>query len=229
MALTPQPDESFLREVDEAVRQDRLLGFWQGYGKIIIGSVIGALALFAGYLVWHDSRREAAGEVAQDAQKVLTAVAQKSAPDAKAVAAISAATQPGYHATALLAKAAIAAQKGDLKGAAMLYGAIAADEKLAQPYRDLGLVRQVTLNFDHMKPQAVVDTLKPLAVEGGPWFGSAGEMTAIAYMKMRKPALAGPIFAAIAKDATAPASVRSRAGQMAALLGIDAGTSGAGA
>ncbi|MEO8722432.1 MAG: tetratricopeptide repeat protein [Sphingobium sp.] len=229
MALTPQPDESFLREVDDAVRQDRMLGIWRGYGLTIIASIIGVLALFAGYLVWQDHQRTASGKVAESAQKVLNAIAQKSTPDPKALTAMADASQPGYHATSQLASAAIAVQKGDFKAAAAFYGAMARDEKLAQPYRDLGLVRQVAMVFDQMKPQQVVDTLKPLAVEGGPWFGSAGEMTAIAYMKMGKPELAGPIFAAIAKDPLAPASVRSRAGQMAALLGIDAGQNGAGA
>ena len=76
--------------------------------------------------------------------------------------------------------------------------------------------------FDALKPQQVVDRLKPLAVEGAPWFGSAGELVAIAYMKMRKPELAGPMFAAMAKDENVPQSIRSRARQMAGLLGIDA-------
>jgi hypothetical protein len=41
-------------------------------------------------------------------------------------------------------------------------------------------------------------------------------------MKMRKPDLAGPMFAAMAKDETVPDSIRSRARQMAGLLGVDA-------
>jgi hypothetical protein len=41
-------------------------------------------------------------------------------------------------------------------------------------------------------------------------------------MKMRKPDLAGPLFAAMAKDASVPQSIRSRARQMAGLLGVDA-------
>jgi hypothetical protein len=99
---------------------------------------------------------------------------------------------------------------------------MAQDSSLDQPYRDLALIRQTTLEFEALQPQQVVDRLKPLAVEGAPWFGSAGEMVAIAYMKMRKPDLAGPLFAAMAKDASVPQSIRSRARQMAGLLGIDA-------
>jgi hypothetical protein len=91
-----------------------------------------------------------------------------------------------------------------------------------QPYRDLALIRQTALEFEALKPQQVVDRLKPLAIEGAPWFGSAGELVAIAYMKMGKNDLAGPIFAAMAKDANVPQSIRSRARQMAGLMGIDA-------
>jgi hypothetical protein len=153
---------------------------------------------------------------------VLDAVSRSAAPDAKKLEALGDAGQPGYRAMALLSKAAMASQKGDVKTAAKLYGEIAANEDLARPYRDLGTVRQVALGFDEMTPQQVVDRLKPLAIEGAPWFGSAGEMTAIAYMKMRKPELAGPIFAAIARDEKAPETLRSRARQMAGLLGVDA-------
>ena len=64
--------------------------------------------------------------------------------------------------------------------------------------------------------------LKPLAVSGNPWFGSAGEMVAAAYIKMNKPELAGPLFAAIAKDEQVPETIRGRATRIAGALGADA-------
>ena len=119
-------------------------------------------------------------------------------------------------------KAGAAARKGDSKAAIAAYKAMADDGSLDQPYRDLALIRQTTLEYESLAPQQVIDRLKPLAVEGAPWFGSAGELVAIAYMKMRKPDLAGPLFAAMAKDRNVPQSIRSRARQMAGLLGVDA-------
>ena len=47
-------------------------------------------------------------------------------------------------------------------------------------------------------------------------------MTAIAYQKMGKDDLAGPIFAQIAKQKDLPKSLRDRAQQMAGALGVDA-------
>ena len=67
----------------------------------------------------------------------------------------------------------------------------------------------------------VIDRLKPLAKPGTAWFGSAGEMTAISYMKMGKDNLAGPIFAQIAKQEDLPQTLRARAQQMAGALGVD--------
>ena len=221
LALTPQPNEAFMREVDDAVRQDRLIGFWRRYGRLAVGAVIVALVVFAGWLWWSHHSAQQSGLASEKMNKVLQAIAGGGAPDAKALDALTRAGQPGYRASALLAKAAVAAQKNDGKGAAAIYAAMAADTSLAQPYRDLGLVRQTAIQFDTMKPQQIVDRLKPLAVAGDPWFGSAGEMSALAYMKMDKPQLAGPIFAAMVKDDKVPATIRSRARQMAALLGID--------
>ena len=67
-----------------------------------------------------------------------------------------------------------------------------------------------------------VAALKPLATPGKPYFASAGELVAHAYLDQDKRAEAGALFAQIAKDQTAPESVRSRARQMAGVLGVDA-------
>lgn len=221
MADAPPVNDAFLREVDEAVRQDRLLGVWQRFGRWIVVAVVAGLAAFAGWLWWDHYSKQVSGEGAEKAQVVLKAAAVGQMPDAKDIAALKGAGQPGYRAVALLTEAGVAAQKGEAAKAAQLYRAIAANEDIARPYRDLATVRKVALSFDTMAPQAVIDALKPLATEGNPWFGSAGEMSAIAYMKMGKKDVAGALFAAIAKDKTVPATLRSRAGQMAGLLGVN--------
>ena len=64
--------------------------------------------------------------------------------------------------------------------------------------------------------------MKPLAAPGEPWFGSAGEMTALALIKQGKKEEAGKLFAAIGRDQRVPEVIRGRAVQMASSLGIDA-------
>ncbi|MEJ7934200.1 tetratricopeptide repeat protein [Sphingobium sp. AN558] len=222
MALTPQNSEAFMREVDDAVRQDQLLTFWERYGRAVLAAVILGLAAFGGWLYWQHYSAQQSEAVSEDMAKVADSALGGGNPDAKQIDALTKASQPGYRASAQLLKAGVASRRGDAKGAIAIYAAMVADTALDQPYRDLALIRQTGLEFDSLKPQQVVDRLKSLAIEGGPWFGSAGELVAIAYMKMRKPDLAGPLFAAMAKDQNVPQSIRSRARQMAGLLGIDA-------
>ena len=52
MALTPQNSEAFMREVDEAVRQDQLTSFWQRYGRVLLVVLVLGLAAFGGWLYW---------------------------------------------------------------------------------------------------------------------------------------------------------------------------------
>ncbi|MET0249244.1 MAG: tetratricopeptide repeat protein [Sphingobium sp.] len=222
MALTPQNSEAFMREVDEAVREEQLLGFWQRYGRLVLALVVIALVAFGGWLYWQHHSQTRSQETSEQADKVIATALGGGTADAKQLDALTQADQPGYRAVALLVKAGDASRKGDNKAATAAFAAIAQDKSIDQPYRDLALIRQTALEFESLKPQQVVDRLKPLAVEGNPWFGSAGELVAIAYMKMRKPDLAGPLFAGMAKDATVPETIRSRARQMAGLLGIDA-------
>ena len=113
-------------------------------------------------------------------------------------------------------------EKKNPKKAIEGYAKVAADDSLPKPFRDLALIRQTTAEFDMLKPQQVIDRLKPLAVPGNAWFGSAGEMVAISYLNMGKSDLAGPLFAQLAKDDNVPPTIRSRALQMAGVEGIDA-------
>ena len=57
---------------------------------------------------------------------------------------------------------------------------------------------------------------------GDPWLGSAGEMMAVAQLRLGQRAAAGQTFGRIARDENAPASLRQRAVQMAGVLGVDA-------
>ncbi|HWH22811.1 MAG TPA: hypothetical protein VNT25_05905, partial [Allosphingosinicella sp.] len=128
----------------------------------------------------------------------------------------------GYRAAALLTKADLALQNNNEAAAVAGFKAVAEDGDLPEPYRNLALIRQTTTEFDKLDPATVIQRMQPLAKAGNPWFASAGELTAIAYLKQGKPQQAAPIFAAISKDPNVPETVRSRAVQMAGALGVDA-------
>ncbi|QNQ10291.1 tetratricopeptide repeat protein [Sphingomonas alpina] len=221
MAVPPNPDEAFLREVDEELRRDQLASVWTRYGRWLILAVVAALALFGGFLYWQHHKTEAAGKQGEELQAVVEDPAAKPA-NAKVLQELAGSNVEGYRATAKFAQADALLQKKDLKGAAGKLAEIAADTSLDQPFRDLALVRQTSIEFDDLKPDVIVNRLRPLAVKGNPWFGSAGELVAGAYLRMNRKDLAGPLFGQIAREETVPATLRQRAVQMAGVLGVDA-------
>lgn len=237
MALTPDSEQDradklaarraaeqdvLLREVDEAMRKDQFGSAARRYGWMIGGALVLALAGFGGYLLW-DDRRE--GQLEDQSDTLITTLDKLEAGQIDQAEDDLAALAKGSSATAIsakLARAGIALRDNRQAEAVALFDEIAADGDAPQPYRDLASIRSVAARFEQMPPQQVIDRLKPLATPGNPWFGSAGELVAMAYLKQGKQNLAGPLFAAIAKDEDVPQTLRSRTRQMAGLLGYDA-------
>lgn len=223
MALTPQNEDAFFREVDEELRRDQMGSLWKRYGRIAIALLLLGLAALAGFLWWQADQQKKAGQDGELLTQAITDLGQgKDAGVAAKLDTLAASPRDGYSAAAKLTKAAMAGEKGDVKAAIAQYKIVADDPDLPQPFRDLARIRQTALEFDTLPPTAVIERLKPLAVAGNPWFGSAGEMVAVAYIRMNKPELAGPLFAAIAKDEQVPETIRGRATRVAGVLGADA-------
>lgn len=214
--------EVLLREVDEAMRKDQLGSAAKRYGWLIATGLVLALAAFGGYLFWQD-RRE--GQLEEASDTLITTLDKLEAGQIDQAEDDLAALAEGSSATAVsakLARAGVALRDNRREEAVALFDEIAADGDAPQPYRDLATIRSVATRFEQMQPQQIIDRLKPLATPGNPWFGSAGELVAMAYLKQGKQNLAGPLFAAIAKDETVPQTLRARTRQMAGLLGYDA-------
>lgn len=223
MALSPESNEAFLREVDDEVRRDRLVSFWKRWGIAIGVAIVAGLAAFGGWLYWQHRSAENAGVEGEQLQAAYDALGTGQATKAEPILAeLAGSSTGGYRALAKFSQADILLRNGDMKGAAAKFAEVANDGGLAQPFRDLALVRQTSAEFDTLKPQVVVDRMRPLAVPGNAFLGSAGEMMAVAQMRLGQRGPAGQLFAQIARDEGVPDSIRQRAVQMASLLGVDA-------
>lgn len=223
MALSPQSNEAFLREVDDELRRDQAVALWRRWGVIIIGAVVLALAALGGWLWWQSHSHKQAGERGIEFSKALDDLGANQPKAAEPVIAeLAKSGGEGYGSLARFLQADIALQKDDLKAAAAKFAEVANDGSIAQPLRDLALVRQTLAEYDTLKPQVVIDRLRPLVGKGKPYFGTAGEMTAIAHLRLGQEAVAGKLFGEIAQDERVPGSIRQRAVQMAGVLGVDA-------
>jgi hypothetical protein len=216
--------DGFLREVDEALREEQMVTAFKRYAKPVGGVIVVGLLALAGYLWWDNAQK---AEAAQKSERMIVAMERIEAGSIEAgmkdLQLLAKDPSPGTRAVALMELAGIAAKAGNAPDAIKRFAAVAADASLPQAFRDLATVREVALRFDTMKPEDVVARLKPLAVPESAFFGSAGELVGMAYLEMGKPQEAGALFAKIGQDKNVPKSLRSRMRQLAGGLGFDAG------
>jgi hypothetical protein len=216
--------DGFLREVDEALREEQMVTAFKRYAKPVGAVIVIGLLALAGYLWWDNAQK---AEAAQKSERMIVAMERIEAGSIEAgmkdLQLLAKDASPGTRAVALMELAGIAAKSGNTPDAIKRFAAIAADASLPQAFRDLATVREVALRFDTMKPEDVVARLQPLAVPESAFFGSAGELVGMAYLEMGKPQEAGKLFAKIGQDKNVPKSLRSRMRQLAGGLGFDAG------
>ena len=223
MALPPSDtNEAFIREVDENLRREQAEQLFKKNAPLIAGAVLLLLAAIAGYLYWQNRQQEAG---ARDSETLVAAMedlgANRQGAEQKLEPLLNSSSD-GIAAQAKLTKAAALLGKGDKTGALKVFRGLADDDGQAQPVRDLATIRMTALEFDMLDPQVVITRLEPLSKPESAWFGSAGEMTAMALLKQNKKAEAGRLFATIAGTKSVPMTIRSRAVQIAGTLGVDA-------
>jgi hypothetical protein len=215
--------EAFLREVDENLRADQLLTFWRNWGRWVIGAVVLVLAVFGGVLYYSSYQDRASGKQGEQYDAALRDIGEAHADKADAaLKTLANSGKPGFRAMARFAAADVLLDKKDLKGAAAKFGEIAADPAIDKPFRELAVLRQTSAEYDTLKPEVVIARLKDIAVPESPWFGSAGELVAAAYLQQGNRDAAGKLYAKIASTESVPPSIHQRAVQMAGVLGIDA-------
>ncbi|MFN3371488.1 MAG: tetratricopeptide repeat protein [Sphingomonadaceae bacterium] len=219
----PDPrDDAFIREVDEAYREDEFKRFLSKWGGWILLAVLLVLGAIGGWMWWQAEQQRRIEALSEQFSAVLTKVDSGATTEAMAeLEAIGQGSNPSYRALAAFTEAGIAVNGGDTDKAIGAIGRVADDPKAPQPMRDAAVLKRLRLEFDKLEPAEILKRTEPYIAGDSPWFPIAGEMAAIAHVKAGNPEKAGPIFLRIASDLRAPVSLRARAEQMAAALGED--------
>jgi len=223
LALKPNDAETFLKEVDDELRREQMGNFLKRYGWWLIAAFALLLAALGGWIWWKEHSKAVAGVQGETLTAALDSLeaGNRNAALPK-LAELANSDVPGYRAAASFARANSETSAGNAPAAIATLRSIAANQDFDEIYRQAAIVRQTQLEFDTLPPQQVVQRLRLLARPGSPWLGSAGEMLGVAYLKMHRADLAGPVFASIGRDENVPPSIRTRAVQMAGSLGINA-------
>ena len=206
-------NESFIDEVNEELRRDRLFAAFRRYGWIG-----GVLILFivggAAWNEWQKARHRAASQAFGDA--LLAALSGEAEGRAAALAAVQASADQAP--VLALLRAADAAAAGDAKGAAAILAPVAADAELPAVYRHLALYR-LALTEGALEAGERAAALAELTAPGAPFRTLGLELQALDLVAAGKRDEALAMLGALAEDAQATQALRQRVSQMIVALG----------
>ncbi len=209
--------ETFIDEVTEEVRKDKLFGYMRKYGWI---AVLVVLLLVGGtaFSEYRKAQAEAEAEAMGDA--ILAAL--EIDDDAQRAAALQALQGDGPSgAITRLLGAADLVEMGDVEGAALALDAVALDDSAAQVYRDLAALKSVMAQAETMSVEDRRAALSGLAVAGAPFRLIAQEQLAYISVETGDVETALTQFSAIVQDAEVTQGLRERAFSMIVALGGD--------
>jgi hypothetical protein len=212
--------DEFIREVDEAVRQDQWLKLWRQYGNYIIGAalavVIGAAA-GVGWRTWQQNVRFDEARRFAAAEQMLQG--EMPAEAAQAFATLAEDSSGGYRVLARLRAAQAEAEAGDSAAASAVLDRLATDDDAAPIYRSLGELLAAQQQFAQAQAAVPLSELEPLSGSDGPWRHSALELRALAQMQSGDTVAARQTLDDLLADPLTPPNLARRAAELLAFLG----------
>jgi hypothetical protein len=205
--------ESFINEVTEEVRRDKLFGYFRRYGWIGIVAVlmiVGAAAYREYQLAAKQAESEAFGNAVLDALDQDDATARSTA-----LAAVQA---PGQR-QALLNLLQSTDPETDKAATLAALTAVADDATLPASYRDLAVLRRVIVAGTDLPAADRRALLDPIAAPGRPYRPLALEQLALLSVETGETAAAITALEALRQDQEATPGLRRRVEQVIVALG----------
>jgi hypothetical protein len=206
------------REVDEEVRRDQALQFWQKYQNYAIALavlVILATAAWKAFTTYQTRAAEAAGSRYEAALDLLR---DGKIDEAKTAFTSLAGDAPaGYRLLANFAAASTAAAHDSAAGATA-YDALAGDSATPALLQEVAQIRAALLRLDDSDLAELKRRLEPLTAPGKPFRNAAREILGYAALKANDFDLAASQFDQIVVDPLSTGAQRQRAEAMLALV-----------
>jgi len=212
-------DDSFIREVNEEIRQEQAKALWDRFGPgflVLAVCVVLATAAYVGWDYWVQSKANASG----DAFSQALALANEGKDD-EALAALAGLEKDGYGAYPILARmraATVQANKGDFTAAVAGFDAVAADTTIPEAIRDMARLRAALILVDTGAYEDVASRVEALSVDTSTLRHGAREALGLSAWKAGKASDALKFFQQILDDEGAPRNATDRARLMAELI-----------
>lgn len=212
--------ESFINEVTEEVRRDKLFAFFRRYGWI---AVLLAVLVVGGaaYREWDKARTKAAAQAYGDA--LLAAVETTDAAARKTALAAVASQGDGKIVHTLLI-AANAEQQGDRETALSTLQGLAEDTTAPQSYRDVATLKRVMLAGADMPAADRIALLQAVATPGRPFRPLALEQIAMVEIETGDTEAGIGHLRDVLQEPLVGQALRSRVSQVIVALGADPAT-----
>jgi hypothetical protein len=205
-------------EVDEDIRRDQLKKLWDQYSIYIIAGVILIIAAVGGWRGYQYLEAKKAAEAGATFDAAAELSEQNKHAEAEAAFVKLAATAPsGYRMLARMRAAAEVVSR-DPQAAAKMYDEIAADRSVGSSEQNLAKVRAAGLLVDTASYPDMLQRLEAAAAPGATYRHTARELLALSAWRANDSAAARRWLDMIANDGETPASLRTRAESLQALL-----------
>ncbi len=212
--------DEFIREVDEAVRQDRWLSVWKQYNAYIIAAVLAVVigtTSGVGWRTYQDSQRAANAKGLADATALLAE--ERPAEAAAAFKALAEEAGGGVAVVARLRAAEAEKQAGNQEAKLALLESLAGDGEVSSLYQRLARLLATQEMFSDSDADAMIDELDQAATPDNPWRASLIELKAIAEMKAGRIEEARGTLETLLEGEDTPANLQRRAGELLNALG----------
>ncbi len=217
-------DDSFIREVDEELRTERVQNFWAQYGKWIIAVAVAVVVLTGSYRFYqYYSASQAAS--AGDAFMNAVQLSETDKPDEALAAFTKLENEAGgaYRAMSRFRAAAIMVEKGEAAKAVEAYDAIAADGTTDENLRSIARIRAGMLLVDTGTTSDVEARVAQLVGPTAPFRFSAHEALGLAYFKAGDLEKSFKQFETAMDDVAIPPALRQRMSIMLDLIASNGG------
>ncbi len=176
--------DEFIREVDEAVRQDRWTTIWKHYNAYIIGAGLAVVVGTSAGIGWQTYQKNKLDSHARSLAAATTLLAEdKPADAASAFRALAKEAGGGVGVIASLRSAAAEKEAGNPDAKVDRLNELAADGDAGALYRKLAGLLALQETFDDADAEALIAELEKEATPDNPWRASLLELKAMAEMK----------------------------------------------
>jgi hypothetical protein len=205
-------------EVDEDVRRDQLKQLWDRYSVFVVAAAFLIIAAVGGWRGYQYLEAKKAAEAAVAFDKAADLADQNKHAEAEAAFAKLAEVAPSGYRTLARLRAAAETAKRDPQAAVRLYDEMAADRSVNVPEQDLARLRAAGLLLETTTYDNMLQRLEGATAPAGTYRHSARELLALSAWRSNNVVETRRWLDLIANDGETPASLRSRAESLQALL-----------